>query len=179
MDSILTEALSNIKIIVSDVDGILTDGTLFISSDSEFKRFHVDDGVAVSLARLAGIPLSFISARKSDATTTRLKELGIKHYFVGYLNKVEALDEVLKIFELSYDDVLYIGDGLVDIPVLERAGCKVTVPNAMKKVKEVANWITTTRGGEGVLLEVVSELLKAKEIYDDTLDDMRRKIYKD
>ena len=95
MDSIFKAALSNTKIIVSDVDGILTDGTLFISSNSEFKRFHVDDGVAASLTKLAKIPLSFISARKSEATTRRLKELGIKHYFVGYLNKVEALDEIL------------------------------------------------------------------------------------
>ena len=81
--------------------------------------------------------------------------------------------------KFSYDDVLYIGDGLVDIPVLERVGCKVTVPNAMKKVKQASDWITTTRGGEGVLLEVVTQLLKAKGIYDNILHDMRRKIYKD
>ena len=84
--------LSKIKILISDVDGILTDGRILVSDQSEFKFFHVEDALATSLLNLADIPISFISARFSNATKTRLDELKIKHYFQGYLNKVKALD---------------------------------------------------------------------------------------
>ena len=88
MNEQIFKKLSNIKIVVSDVDGILTDGTILVSKNQEFKNFHVEDALATSLLKLADIPVSFISARISDATTARLDELKVKHYFQGYINKL-------------------------------------------------------------------------------------------
>jgi len=169
--------LSQIKIVISDVDGILTDGTISVSKNQEFKTFHVEDALGTSLLKLAEIPVSFISARVSEATTTRLDELKIKHYFQGYINKVSALDKILEIYNLDYQDVLYIGDGFVDIPVMEKVGFSVSVPNAHLEVKEFADFITEKSGGEGVLVEVAQHILKSKGIYEDIFKKMRNEIY--
>jgi len=169
--------LSQIKIVVSDVDGILTDGTISVSKNQEFKTFHVEDALGTSLLKLAEIPVSFISARVSEATTARLDELKIKHYFQGYINKVSALDKIIEIYNLDYQDVLYIGDGFVDIPVMEKVGFSISVPNAHLEVKEFADFITQKSGGEGVLVEVAQYLLKSKGIYEHVFKKMRNEIY--
>jgi len=177
MNAELLKKISKVKIIISDVDGILTDGRILVSGNQEFKTFHVEDALATSLLHLANIPISFISARESEATTVRLDELKIKHYFQGSLNKVSALKKICHIYNLNYEDVLYIGDGFVDIPVMEKVGMSISVPNAHIEVKEVADFITKKSGGEGVLVEIVKHLLIAKDIYQDTLKKMRTNIY--
>jgi len=169
--------LSKIKIVVSDVDGILTDGTISVSKNQEFKTFHVEDALATSLLKLADIPVSFISARISEATTSRLNELKIKHYFQGYINKLSALDKIVEIYNIEYKDILYLGDGFVDIPVMEKVGFSISVPNAHKEVKECADFITKKSGGEGVLVEVAQYLLKSKGIYEHIFKKMRKEIY--
>jgi len=169
--------LSQIKIVVSDVDGILTDGTISVSKNQEFKTFHVEDALGTSLLKLADIPISFISARVSEATTARLDELKIKHYFQGYINKVSALDKIIEIYNLDYQDVLYIGDGFVDIPVMEKVGFSISVPNAHLEVKEYADFITKKSGGEGVLVEIAQYLLKSKGVYERVFEKMRNEIY--
>jgi 3-deoxy-D-manno-octulosonate 8-phosphate phosphatase (KDO 8-P phosphatase) len=169
--------LSQIKIVVSDVDGILTDGTISVSKNQEFKTFHVEDALGTSLLKLADIPISFISARVSEATTARLDELKIKHYFQGYINKVSALDKIIEIYNLDYQDVLYIGDGFVDIPVMEKVGFSISVPNAHLEVKEYADFITKKSGGEGVLVEIAQYLLKSKGIYERVFEKMRNELY--
>ena len=169
--------LSQIKIVVSDVDGILTDGTISVSKNQEFKTFHVEDALGTSLLKLADIPISFISARVSEATTARLDELKIKHYFQGYINKVSALDKIIEIYNLDYQDVLYIGDGFVDIPVMEKVGFSISGPNAHLEVKEYADFITKKSGGEGVLVEIAQYLLKSKGIYERVFEKMRNEIY--
>tara|TARA_B100000029_G_scaffold179934_1_gene177523 strand:- start:4708 stop:5247 length:540 start_codon:yes stop_codon:yes gene_type:complete len=179
MNDKLFKKLSQIKIVVSDVDGILTDGTIIVSKNQEFKAFHVEDALATSLLKLANIPVSFISARVSEATTARLDELKIKHYFQGYINKVSALDKIIDIYDINYGDVLYIGDGFVDIPVMERVGFSVSVPNAHAEVKELADFVTKKSGGEGVLVEIVKYILKSKGIYDNVFEKMRKDIYGD
>ena len=179
MNETQLKKLSPIKMIVSDVDGILTDGTILVSRDREFKSFHVEDALATSLLKLADIPVSFISARESEATTKRLDELKIKHYFQGYINKVLALNKIISIYNLSYEDILYIGDGFVDIPVMEKVGFSVSVPNAHSEVREIADFVTEKYGGTGVLIEVVKYLLKSKGVYSEVLKIMRREIYGD
>ena len=169
--------LSQIKIVVSDVDGILTDGTISVSKNQEFKTFHVEDALGTSLLKLADIPISFISARVSEATTARLDELKIKHYFQGYINKVSALDKIIEIYNLDYQDVLYVGDGFVDIPVMEKVGFSISVPNADLEVKEYADFITKKSGGEGVLVEIAQYLLKSKGVYERVFEKMRNEIY--
>tara|TARA_Y100000996_G_C22467955_1_gene620877 strand:+ start:267 stop:806 length:540 start_codon:yes stop_codon:yes gene_type:complete len=177
MNEKFLKKLSQIKIVVSDVDGILTDGTISVSKNQEFKTFHVEDALGTSLLKLADIPVSFISARISEATTARLDELKIKHYFQGYINKVSALDKIIEIYNIDYKDVLYIGDGFVDIPVMEKVGFSISVPNAHLEVKEFADFVTKKSGGEGVLVEIAQYLLKSKGIYDQVFKKMRNEIY--
>tara|TARA_Y100001970_G_scaffold183971_1_gene223734 strand:- start:1662 stop:2201 length:540 start_codon:yes stop_codon:yes gene_type:complete len=177
MNEDLLRKISKIKIIVSDVDGILTDGSIIVSKSTEYKIFHVEDALATSLLKLANIPISFISARKSEATTVRLNELKIENIFQGYINKLSALDKIIDIYNINYKDVLYIGDGFVDIPVMEKVGFSISVPNAHQEVKELADFVTKKSGGQGVLVEIVQHVLKSKGIYDDIFNKMRKHIY--
>ncbi len=177
MNEDLLRKISKTKIIVSDVDGILTDGTIIVSKSTEYKTFHVEDALATSLLKLANIPISFISARKSEATTVRLNELKIEHVFQGYINKLSALDKIIDIYNIDYQDVLYIGDGFVDMPVMEKVGFSVSVPNAHQEVKELADFVTQKSGGQGVLVEIVQYLLKSKGIYNDIFNKMKKHIY--
>jgi 3-deoxy-D-manno-octulosonate 8-phosphate phosphatase (KDO 8-P phosphatase) len=163
--------------VVSDVDGILTDGTIIVSKNSEYKTFHVEDALGTSLLKLANIPISFISARDSEATTARLNELKIEHIFQGYVNKLAALDKIISIYSIECKDILYIGDGFVDMPVMEKVGFSISVPNAHSEVKELADFVTKKSGGQGVLVEIVQYLLKSKGIYDDVFNKMRKHIY--
>ena len=173
----LLDRLSKIKIVVSDVDGILTDGTIIISKDQEFKTFHVEDALGTRLLELADIPISFISARESEATSKRLNELKIKNVYQGYLNKLHALDKILKIYNLKKKDVLYIGDGYVDMPVMEEVGFSISVPNAHDEVKSLADFVTEKSGGQGVMVEVAKYVLKSKGIYDQVFSQMKKYIY--
>ena len=173
----LLDRLSKIKIVVSDVDGILTDGTIIISKDQEFKTFHVEDALGTRLLELADIPISFISARESEATSKRLNELKIKNVYQGYLNKLHALDKILKIYNLKKKDVLYIGDGYVDMPVMEEVGFSISVPNAHDEVKSLADFVTEKSGGQGVMVEVAKYILKSKGIYNQVFSQMKKYIY--
>ena len=177
MNEGLLKKLSKIKMVVSDVDGILTDGTIIVSKNSEYKTFHVEDALGTSLLKLANIPISFISARNSEATTARLNELKIEHIFQGYVNKLAALDKIISIYSIECKDILYIGDGFVDMPVMEKVGFSISVPNAHSEVKELADFVTKKSGGQGVLVEIVQYLLKSKGIYDDVFNKMRKHIY--
>ena len=173
------EAIKNIKILISDVDGVLTDGTISLGSDgTEFKRFSVEDGAGAAYARLAGIPIALISGRFSICTSRRASEMGIKHCYQGKLNKLDAYNEILDIYKLSDKEVAYIGDGLIDIPILSRVGFPCTVPNAHRKVLAVSDFVTNKEGGYGALREVVELILTEKGIYDKIYDKMHKQIYK-
>ncbi len=177
MNEHLLNKLSKIKIVVSDVDGILTDGTIIVSKNQEFKTFHVEDALGTRLLELADIPVAFISARKSEATSARLNELKIKDVYQGYLNKLHALDKILEKHKVKKEHVLYIGDGYVDIPVMEKVGFSISVPNAHKEVKDFADYVTAKCGGQGVIVEVAQYLLKSKGIYDQVFNKMKKYIY--
>jgi len=173
------KAIKNIKILISDVDGVLTDGTIILGSDgTEFKQFSVEDGAGAAYARLANIPIALISGRFSLCTSRRASEMGIKDYYQGKLNKLDAYNEILDKYKLSDKEVAYIGDGLIDVPILSKVGFPCTVPNAHEKVLSVSDYITVKRGGDGALREVVELILKKQGIYDKIYDKMHKQIYK-
>ncbi len=175
----LKNKIKNISLIVSDVDGVLTDGTIFIGTDgTEFKRFNVEDGTGAAFARLASIPIVLISGRHSESTSIRAKELKIEHCFQDGLDKTTPYERVCEIYNVSPDNIAYIGDGLIDIPVMLKSGFAIAPKNAHQPVKDISDYITSKSGGEGVLREVVELILKEKEIYDQTLEKMKTKIYK-
>ena len=166
--------LQKIKLIISDVDGVLTDGTIMKGGgDMELKRFCVQDGTAVAMVKAAGFDLAFISGRYSEATEIRMKELKISDVYNGTLNKLVPYRELKKKYQLKDDEIAYIGDDLIDIPVMEKVGLPVAVQNAYPDVKEKAVFVTKTRGGEGAFREFIDWMLMELGTYKKCLKDMQ------
>ncbi len=166
-----------VKLIISDVDGVLTDGSIFIGADhAEFKKFTVMDGVAVALARAAELPVALISARQSAATTSRAEQMRIEDLYQGNLNKLEPYAELLAKYGLLDEEVAYIGDGYVDMPIMERVGVPISVPEADPLVKDLAVYITGRQGGKGVLLDAVKWILTEQGRFEEVLAILRKRI---
>ncbi len=175
LDKNIQSAIKEIKLLVSDVDGVLTDGKILISTNGiESKFFNVEDGTAAALARYADLPIALISGRYSKSTEIRSKELQIEHCYQETLDKKSVLDKLIQIYDVEYSQVAYIGDSLVDIPLLEIVGFPISVSNGHIKTKELASYITSRLGGEGVLLEVVELILDFQGRYDIILEKMRK-----
>jgi 3-deoxy-D-manno-octulosonate 8-phosphate phosphatase (KDO 8-P phosphatase) len=172
--------LKKIKLIISDVDGVLTDGTIMKGGgDMELKRFCVQDGTAVAMVKAAGFDLAFISGRYSKATEVRMKELKISDVYNGTLNKLVPYRELKKKYQLKDDEIAYIGDDLIDIPVMEKVGLPAAVQNAYPDVKEKAVFVTKTRGGEGAFREFIDWMLMELGTYKKCLEDMQIKLVDD
>ena len=135
MNDRLKQKLKNIKLIISDVDGVLTDGSIYIGANSEeMKRFSVEDGAGVALAKVAGLKIALLSGRYSPATEIRGKELKIEDIYNGMLNKIPAYEELKQKYNLEDSEIAYIGDGLIDLPVMEKSGVPISVRNAYPPV---------------------------------------------
>jgi 3-deoxy-D-manno-octulosonate 8-phosphate phosphatase (KDO 8-P phosphatase) len=152
-----------IKLFAMDVDGILTDGTVHISSDgTETKQFSILDGMG--LVRLAknGIATAWISGRPSGATTARATELKIPHLIQGRVDKLDALQELAAQLDLGHDQIAYMGDDDIDAPAIQWAGVGVTVPDAMPAALTAADYLTARPAGRGAVREVCEHILRAR-----------------
>ena len=177
MNDRLIQKLKKIKLIISDVDGVLTDGSIYIGSNGEeMKKFSVEDGAGVALARASGLIIALLSGRFSSATDIRAKELKIEDIYNGMLNKIPAYEELKRKYYLEDSEIVYIGDGLIDIPVMEKAGIPVSVKNAHPTAKGTAVYVTDKSGGSGALQETIELVLKAQNQYDDAINKMREKV---
>ena len=157
---------------LTDVDGVLTDGSLIYGDNGiEAKVFNVTDGVGMILLRFAGIKTGIITAKYSQATERRAKEMCVTELYQGVLNKGNVLDKLLEKYKLSTEDIAYIGDDLADIPVLEKVGFSVSVPNAPDEVKRMAIYITEQPGGKGAVREVATFILKNQGKYKKAIKD--------
>lgn len=168
-----------IELLLLDVDGVLTDGSVIYADDgTELKRFHVRDGSGLKLWHSAGKRSAIISGRKSAAVERRARELGIHTVLQGRDDKLAAFMEVLASFELPPEKVCAIGDDLPDLPVLLRCGLALTVADACPEVRSEAHFITTAPGGQGAVREAVEWLLKLQgrwaELTTHYLGDSRR-----
>lgn len=162
-----SEVLKKIKVIAMDVDGVLTDGIMhFGPRGHEMKNFHALDGLGIVLAKRAGLKVAFISARRSKALSLRAKELGVDALYQNRMEKVEAFQDLLKKLKIKADEVCFIGDDLIDIPILKRVGFPVAVSNGVFEVKKYAKYITSASGGRGAVREVIEEIMKAQGIWD-------------
>ncbi len=152
-----------IKLLVLDVDGVLTDGGLYYGEHGEaLKRFHVRDGLGLRMLRDAGIEIAVMSARESAPLTRRLADLGIRHGLTGCRDKGAALDQLIAELGLVRDQVAYVGDDLLDLPALAGAGLAITVADGHPLVKEAADWVTRTPGGQGAVREIADALLDSQ-----------------
>ena len=159
-----------VKILLLDVDGILTDGRIIItSSGEEIKHFNVIDGMGIKLLQKAGVEVGIISSRFSMVTEHRAKELGITLLYQGKLEKLAVYEKILKEKGLKDEEVAYMGDDWIDLPILKRAGLAISVPNAWFPVNDYVDYITKHPGGYGAVREVCDLILKAKGIWEELL----------
>lgn len=160
----LTEKCQTIKLLISDVDGVLTDGLLYYQADQiAYKAFHVHDGLGLKLIQLCGIEVGIITTCTSATIAHRMQQLGIKHVYQGHVNKLQAYEDLLGKTGLSDQQVAYIGDDLPDLPLIERVGLGIAVANATTRLKQAAAWTTTKTGGNGAVREVCDLLLAAQD----------------
>lgn len=162
MQDILNKA-SNIKLLICDVDGVMTDGSLFFGDNGlEYKAFHSRDGLGIMMLQRSGIPLAIITARSSEVVSHRMKNLNIDLVFQGQLNKVQAFEDLCHNLQLDYTQVAYVGDDLVDLPVMNRVGLSIAVADAHERVKQQAHWTTRNNGGHGAVRDVCELLMEAQ-----------------
>jgi len=187
-----------IKVIIFDVDGVLTDGTLWffptpkqngfqeitageVKADAsgyeivtgntfEGKGFHAHDGVGMSLARPAGLKVGIITKRASEAVSMRARELRIHHVFLGQDNKLVALEQILAAEKITAEEVAYVGDDIIDLPVMRRCGLAIAVPNARKEVRDESHVVTDHAGGDGAARDAIEFILQAQGKLEQVLE---------
>jgi len=165
-----------IKLLLFDVDGVLTDGKLFLfpvsTSESggaasgqivvEAKGFHAQDGAGISIARIAGIKAGLITRRNSETVALRARDLKLEQVHQGIRNKMKAFREILSAERLSASEVAFVGDDVIDLTVMRNCGFSVAVANARREVKQAAHYVTPHAGGDGALRDVIEFILKAQ-----------------
>ena len=186
-----------IKLIIFDVDGVLTDGTIWLfpaasggksadfydesgdpgngrvilqSSMVEAKGFHAHDGIAISLARTAGIKTGIITKRMSETVALRGRDLRMDHVYQGQDNKLVAFEEMLAKEKLSAEEAAFVGDDIVDLPVMRRCGLAIAVANAREAVKDESHFVTDHRGGDGAARDAIEYILRAQERLEEVVN---------
>jgi len=168
------ERLRYVRLLVLDVDGVLTSGEIiFIDDDREGKAFSVRDGSAMFIARLIDVQIAVITARASKAVARRFGELPVDYLRQGEKNKVAACRAIQEEAGIADHEVAFVGDDLIDLPLLEHAGVGIVVADGHEKLLDLVEWVTKTPGGEGAAREVVDDLVTAKDLWDDVLEDYR------
>lgn len=151
-----------IRLVLLDVDGVLTDGAIMIDDRGvETKRFHVRDGQGITLLKHYGIEVGFITGRSSHAVGLRAKELGVRIVYQGVENKARAYDEIKRETGLKDEQIAYVGDDSVDLPVLRQSGLAVAVKDCWPELKNAVDYVTECEGGKGAVREVMELLLRA------------------
>jgi 3-deoxy-D-manno-octulosonate 8-phosphate phosphatase (KDO 8-P phosphatase) len=161
--STLPEKLKNIQLLLLDVDGVLTDGSVIYSDeDSETKVFNVKDGFGLKLVMAAGIKVGLVTGRTSRALHRRCRDLGIRYIYDGVQQKAPLLDKIITETGVGAANTAFIGDDLPDLPLMRRIGLSIAVADAHEVVRDYSEWITSAPGGRGAVREVCDALLKAR-----------------
>lgn len=172
MDSALRERAARVRMLVLDVDGVLTDGKLYFDhAGNESKAFNARDGLGMKALQRCGIEVAVITGRKCKAVTHRMNQLGIKHVYQGSLHKLDAFLDLLELTGLDAEQVCFAGDDWIDLPVLSRVGLAVAVADAEERVKQQVHWVTNRKGGDAAVREICNLLLTAQEKEQTILDE--------
>ncbi len=164
MKKSVQEKLKKIKMLMLDIDGVMTDGRIIMDDEGrELKNFNVRDGHGLKVMQRYGIKVAIITGRQSNLVKHRAKDLDIKDVYQKVFNKKEVFEKILKKHKLSPEETAFIGDDIVDIPVLKRVGFSVAVADAVDVVKKQVDYITSHEGGKGAVREVCEMILKAQE----------------
>ncbi len=159
----LTAKLARVKLFLCDVDGILTDGSIYIGENGETKQFSIQDGLGLKLLQREGIKVGWISARPSPVTLRRAEELKVDFLSQDKGSKVAAAETILAKTGFSWAETCYMGDDIVDLCLLTRAGLAISVPNGISEAKKAAHFVTKAAGGHGAVREVVEMILKSQK----------------
>jgi 3-deoxy-D-manno-octulosonate 8-phosphate phosphatase (KDO 8-P phosphatase) len=171
VDPLLVERAQRIRMLVLDVDGVLTDGTLYFDNQgNEMKAFCTRDGLGIKALQGQGIPVALITGRQSNIVAERAAQLNIEHVYQGRDDKLNAFKDLLASTGADQQTVCYAGDDWIDLPVLERVGLAVTVPDADSVVRARAHWITSRPGGHGAVREICDLILAAQGLDRDVMD---------
>jgi 3-deoxy-D-manno-octulosonate 8-phosphate phosphatase (KDO 8-P phosphatase) len=169
--SVVARRARRVRLLATDVDGVLTDGRMVQSErGDEMKSFHSRDGMAVALAKRGGLRTAFVTGEKSAVVQARADKLGVDAVVLGARRKGEVLEDLCAKFDLSLDASAYIGDDLLDVPALQRAGLAIAVADAAPEVIAVAHLVTRARGGQGAFRECVELILRARGAWAATVD---------
>jgi 3-deoxy-D-manno-octulosonate 8-phosphate phosphatase (KDO 8-P phosphatase) len=167
----IIEKAKKLKLLLLDVDGVLTDGKLFFDNDgNEYKSFHARDGHGIKLLQQTGVIVAVISGRKSQIVEQRMKQLGVAHVYQGHENKLSAFYEIIEKIAVTPEQVAHVGDDVLDLPVMIRVGLAVAVQDAVPEVKQHADWCTTLSGGCGAVREVCDLIMQAQGSFNDVVN---------
>lgn len=170
MQDIHSKAAS-IRMVIFDVDGVLTDGSLFLGDDGqEYKAFNSKDGHGMKMLQQSGVTIAIITGRTSEVVRIRMESLGIEHVFQGIHDKRTAYAELKALIGLEDDEIAYVGDDVVDLPVMVKVGLAITVADAHPMVKQHAHWTTSNGGGKGAAREICELLMDAQGNLKPALD---------
>jgi 3-deoxy-D-manno-octulosonate 8-phosphate phosphatase (KDO 8-P phosphatase) len=170
MTTPLAAKAARIRLFLFDVDGVLTDGTVVMHADgSESKGFHIRDGAAIVWAQRAGLTVGLLSARSSGATAHRAAQLAVRIVEQGVKSKLKTYEQIVRDVRVTDADVAYMGDDLLDLPVLARVGLSAAPADAAAEVRERVDWVSEEGGGRGAVRELIEMVLRAQRRWDDVL----------
>ena len=170
MKDILDKA-AGIRLIIFDVDGVLTDGSLFVGDDGqEYKAFNSRDGHGIKMLKKYGVEVAIITGRTSQVVEHRMENLGVEHVYQGKLDKLPAYEELAAKLGISPAETAYVGDDVVDLPVMRRVGLAIAVQDAHPLVRTHSHWQTPSPGGRGAARDVCEMLMEAKGVLQDELN---------
>lgn len=160
----LIKKIQHLRLLVLDVDGVLTNGKITYTSDgTEFKTFHAHDGLGIKRLLATGVSIAIISSRESQTVTQRMKELKVPYVFQNQENKSDAFHSLLQELKLNIDSVACVGDDLPDLEIMQEASIAITVPNAVDTIKQQADWITHQSGGCGAVREICDTIIALQQ----------------
>jgi 3-deoxy-D-manno-octulosonate 8-phosphate phosphatase (KDO 8-P phosphatase) len=166
---ILTRA-KKIKVVIFDVDGVLTDGGLTIGDDGqEYKTFNSQDGFGMKLLRQSGIQMAIITGRSSKVVTQRAESTGVMHFYQGVEDKLEAFNDLVSKMKIKPEEAAFMGDDVVDMPAMLRCGLAIAVPSAPESVKQRSHYVTIKQAGHGAVREVCELIMQAQGTLDEQL----------
>ena len=182
---LMSEALTpedrarRVKVLLYDVDGVLTNGDITIippldgnpnGHATEIKAFSAHDGMGISIARLAGLKIGFVTKRNSQVVAIRARDLKIDHVYQGQSNKVDALNKIIAAENCTLDEIAYVGDDIIDLPVMRKVGFAIATANARPQAKAAAHYITPNPGGQGAGRDAIDFILNSRGILDQTIE---------
>lgn len=175
MQKKILEKAANVELVVFDVDGVLTDGSIYIGDNGqEFKVFHARDGHGMKMLMGAGVDICIVTARTSNAVTVRMENLGIAHVYQGQFDKLQAIEDISKKLGLTYAEIAFVGDDVIDLPAMSKVGLAIAVADAHPFVKRHSHWQTPSSGGRGAAREVCDLIIEGHGLLDSALESYLR-----